>query len=48
MVPPTLGTQNQIVDFILAVPDLRETVARRGRTVETDEATTQPSRRLPL
>jgi hypothetical protein len=44
---PTLGTQNQIVDFILDDPELRETVARWGRTVETDEATTRPSRRLP-
>src|SRR5215831_19296729 len=44
---PTLGTQNQIVDFILADPELRETVARWGRTVEIDEATTRPSRRLP-
>jgi hypothetical protein len=44
---PTLGTQNQIVDFILADPKLREAVATWGRTVETDEATTRPPRRLP-
>src|SRR5215469_18885654 len=47
MAPATLGTQNQIVDFILADPELRETIARWGRTVETDEATTGPPRRLP-
>lgn len=44
---PSLGTQNQIVDFILADPELRDAVARWGCTVETDEATTQPPRRLP-
>ena len=44
---PTLGTQNQIVDFILADPELRETVTRWGWTLETDEATTRPPRRLP-
>jgi hypothetical protein len=44
---PTLGTQNQIVDFILADPELREAVARWGPTVEFEEATTRPPRRLP-
>jgi len=44
---PTLGTQNQIVDFMLADPELREAVARWGRTVNTDEATTRPPQRLP-
>lgn len=44
---PTLGTQNQIVDFILADPELREAVAQWGKTVETDEATTRPPPRLP-
>jgi hypothetical protein len=44
---PSLGTQNQVVDFILADPELREAVARWGRTVETEEATTEPPRRLP-
>jgi hypothetical protein len=44
---PTLGTQNQVVDFILADMELREAVAQWGRTVETGEATTQPPRRLP-
>jgi hypothetical protein len=44
---PSLGTQNQVVDFILADPELRRAVARWARTVETDEATTEPHRRLP-
>lgn len=44
---PTLGTQNQVVDFILADMELREAVAQWGRTVETEEATTQPPQRLP-
>lgn len=44
---PTLGTQNQIVDFILADPGLREAVADWGESLESDEATTQPPKRLP-
>jgi hypothetical protein len=44
---PTLGTQNQIVDFILADPELREAVARWGEAVETDGARTRVPRRLP-
>src|ERR1700730_10837243 len=44
---PSLGTQNQVVDFILAAPELREAVARWGRRVDSDEATTAPPRRLP-
>jgi hypothetical protein len=44
---PSLGTQNQVVDFILADPDLRAAVAHWGRLVESDEATTAPPRRLP-
>jgi hypothetical protein len=44
---PSLGTQNQIVDFILANPELREAVVRWARSVETEEATTVPPRRLP-
>jgi hypothetical protein len=44
---PSLGTQNQVVDFILADPELRAAVARWGRYIETDEATTAPPRRLP-
>src|SRR5215472_5622084 len=45
---PTLGTQNQIVDFILADPELCQTVTRWGWTVETDEATIRPPRRRPM
>ena len=44
---PTLGTQNQTVDFILADPELRDAVARWARLAETEEATTEPPRRLP-
>ena len=44
---PSLGTQNQVVDFILADPELRAAVAHWGRLVESDEATTAPPRRLP-
>jgi hypothetical protein len=44
---PSLGTQNQAVDFILADPELRAAVVRWGRLVESDEATTAPPRRLP-
>jgi hypothetical protein len=44
---PTLGTQNQAVDFILADPELRRAVADWARTTEIDEATTAPPQRLP-
>ena len=44
---PSLGTQNQVVDFILADPELRGAAARWSRFVESDEATTVPPRRLP-
>jgi hypothetical protein len=44
---PSLGTQNQVVDFILADPELCAAVAQWGRLVESDEATTTPPRRLP-
>ena len=44
---PSLGAQNQVVDFILADPELRAAVAHWGRLVESGEATTAPSRRLP-
>src|SRR5215471_13679057 len=44
---PALGTQNQVVDFILADAELRKAVAEWGHTTETDEATTQPPHRLP-
>jgi len=44
---PSLGTQNQVVEFILADPELREAVAQWGQAADPDEATTQPLRRLP-
>ena len=44
---PTLGTQNQVVDLILADPDLRAAVAQWADQIESDEATTAPPRRLP-
>jgi hypothetical protein len=45
---PTLGTQNQAVDFIRSDPELRRAVAAWAETVEIDEATTAPRRRLPF
>jgi len=45
---PTLGTQNQAVDFILADPELCRAVADWATTTEIDEATTAPPQRLPL
>src|ERR1700757_3080264 len=44
---PSLGTQNQVVDFILADPELRAAVAHWGRLVDSGEATTAPPRRVP-
>jgi hypothetical protein len=44
---PSLGTQNQAVEFILADPELCEAITRWARAAETDEATTEPPRRLP-
>ena len=44
---PTLGTQNQAVEFILADPELCRTVEEWARAVDPDEATTAPPRRLP-
>jgi hypothetical protein len=44
---PSLGTQNQTVDFILADSELRAAVAEWGRASQIDEATTEPRRRLP-
>jgi hypothetical protein len=46
-VAPTLGTQNQAVEFILADPELRRAVAEWALTTNTDEASTAPPRRLP-
>jgi hypothetical protein len=43
---PTLGIQNQAVDFILADPELRRAVAAWAETTEIDEATTTPPQRL--
>ena len=44
---PTLGTQNQAVDFILADPQLRQPVQDWAQIVGIAEATTAPPRRLP-
>jgi hypothetical protein len=44
---PTLGTQNQVVEFILADPELCLAVSPWARTAEIEEATTHPSARLP-
>src|ERR1043166_2252118 len=43
---PTLGTQNQAVDFILADPDLRRAVAEWAATRDIDEASVIPPQRL--
>jgi hypothetical protein len=45
---PTLGIQNQLVDSILAEPELREAVSRWARSVDIDEATTKPPAHLPF
>jgi len=44
---PTLGTQNQAVEFILADPDLCRAVAEWAATTDIDEASTAPRRRSP-
>jgi hypothetical protein len=44
---PTLGTQNQAVEFILADPELCAAVARWAEHEPIGEATTAPPRRLP-
>ncbi len=44
---PSLGTQNQTVDFILADPQLRAAIEAWARIAQTDEATTTPPHRLP-
>lgn len=44
---PTLGTQNQAVDLILADPELCRAVQDWAKTAEIDEATTAPPQRLP-
>jgi hypothetical protein len=43
----TLGTQNQVVDFILAGPELRRVVSDWAQGIEIDEATTDPPSHLP-
>ena len=45
---PTLGTQNQAVDFIRDDPQLRRAVAAWAKNSEIDEATTMPRQRLPF
>ena len=45
---PTLGTQNQAVDFIRADPELCRAVAGWAETVWIDEATTTPRQHLPI
>jgi len=44
---PTLGTQNQVVDFIRHDPDLRRYVGDWARRRSVHEATTEPPERLP-
>jgi hypothetical protein len=44
---PTLGTQNQVVDFIREDPELREYVREWARQRDVDEATLEPPQRLP-
>ena len=43
---PTLGTQNQSVDFILANSELRRAVADWAASTNIDEASTAPPQRL--
>ena len=44
---PTLGTQNQAVDFILADPELIRAVAAWAAMPNIGEASTKPYQRLP-
>src|SRR5690242_15086620 len=44
---PTLGIQNQAVDFILADPGLRQAVSGWAARTPIGEATTAPPQRLP-
>jgi len=44
---PMPGTGNQIVDFILADPERRRSVAAWAATMSVGEATTAPPQRLP-
>ena len=45
---PTLGTQNQAVDFIRSDPELRRAVSAWAEAADIDEATTAQRRRLPF
>lgn len=45
---PTLGTQNQAVDFILARPELARAVKEWARRTRPDEAKAAPPQRLPF
>ena len=44
---PTLGTQNQVVYFILADPELSRAVATWAAMLNIGEASTKPYQRLP-
>src|SRR4051794_41894503 len=44
---PTLGTQNQAVDFILADPERRRRGAEGAASASIEEATAAPPRRVP-
>jgi len=44
---PTLGTQNQVVDFILADPELSRAVSDWAQGVQIDEGTTDPPSHPP-
>jgi hypothetical protein len=44
---PTLGTQNQVVDFILTDPERRRRVAEWAADASIGEATMAPPQRLP-
>jgi hypothetical protein len=44
---PTLGTQNQAVDFIRSDPELRRAVSAWAEAAKIDEATMAPRQRLP-
>jgi hypothetical protein len=45
---PTLGTQNQAVEFILARPELARAVKEWARRTRPDEAKAAPPQRLPF
>jgi hypothetical protein len=45
---PTLGTQNQAVEFIRADPRLRLAVTAWAKTTDIEEATIAPRRCLPI